>query len=170
MEEQTDLLGIPIPSTDNTFIAFVVVHIFISLAAVVSGLMAMLAEKTSRNHPRFGKLYFWSVSFSFVTVLILAFMRWPHNVHLLVIGVMTFGLCYTGRNLAQRKSPGWTRLHTICMGLSYVLLLTGFYVDNGKNLPFWRMFPQWFFYIFPSAIGTPIIIKILASHPLNKRY
>jgi hypothetical protein len=55
------------------------------------------------------------------------------------------------------------------MGLSYVRLLTGFYVDNGKNLPFWRMFPEWVFYIFPAIVGIPIILKILVTHPLNKR-
>ena len=30
------------------------------------------------------------------------------------------------------------KLHITGMGTSYVLLLTAFYVDNGKNLPLWR--------------------------------
>ena len=28
------------------------------------------------------------------------------------------------------------------MGASYILLLTAFYVDNGKNLPLWRELPE----------------------------
>lgn len=169
MEEQTDLFGIPIPSADPVFLTFIVIHIGISILAVVTGFMAMLADKASIRHKRNGSIYFWSISFSFLTVVILSLMRWPHNVHLLTIGVLTSCLTFAGRKLAKGKSKGWTRLHTICMGLSYVLLLTGFYVDNGKNLPFWRLFPGWFFYLFPSIIGLPIIIKVLRTHPLNRR-
>jgi hypothetical protein len=95
-------------------------------------------------------------------------MRWPHNIHLLVIGVLTFCLTFTGRTLAKKRPTRWTRIHTVCMGMSYVLLLTGFYVDNGKNLPFWWMFPEWFFYVFPAVVGVPIILKVLMTHPLNK--
>lgn len=163
------MFGIPVPSTDPVFLAFVIVHIAISLVAVISGLLAMFSEKTSTRHRANGRVYFWSISISFVTVLILSFMRWPHNIHLLTIGVLTFGLAFLGRKLAKVKSRGWTRIHTICMGLSYVLLLTGFYVDNGKHLPFWNMFPTWFFYLFPLLVGIPIIIRVLRTHPLNKR-
>ena len=169
MQEQTDLFGIPVPSTDKVFLSFVVVHIMISLMAVATGLMAMFAEKTSSRHKRNGSLYFWAISFSFITVAVLSFMRWSHNIHLFTIGILTFSLAYAGRKLARVKSDGWTRIHTVCMGLSYVFLLTGFYVDNGKNLPFWKMFPQWFFYLFPAMIGVPIIIRAVINHPLNKR-
>lgn len=169
MEEQTDLFGIPIPSTDPIFLTFIIIHIGISLIAVVAGLVAMLAEKTSRRHQKNGRLYFWSISFSFLTVVVLSLMRWPQNIHLLTIGILTFCLTFAGRKLAKTKSKGWTRLHTVCMGLSYILLLTGFYVDNGKNLPFWKIFPQWFFYVFPSVVGVPIIIKVLRTNRLNKR-
>ena len=138
-------------------------------ATVATGLFAMFADKKSIRHKKNGKIYFWSISFSFGTVLILSFMRWPHNVHLLIIGTFTFCLTFMGRKLAKSKTKDWTRTHTICMGVSYILLLTGFYVDNGKNLPFWSMFPAWFFYFFPSVVGIPIIIKVLMTHPLNKR-
>jgi uncharacterized membrane protein len=168
MNEQTDLFGIPVPSTDKIFLAFIILHIAISLAAVVSGLIAMLVEKGSVRHKTNGRIYFWSISSSFITVVILSLMRWPHNIHLLTIGVLTLTLAFAGRKLAKDKSTGWTRLHTICMGMSYVLLLNGFYVDNGKNLPFWNMFPVWSFYIFPSMIGIPVIVRVLKRHPLNK--
>jgi hypothetical protein len=169
VQEQTDLFGIPIPSTDKVFLAFVVIHIMISMAAVISGLVAMFAEKTSKRHKRNGMIYFWSMSLAFVTVLILSIMRWPHNIHLLIIGIVAFGTAYAGRKFAKAQAGSWTRLHTVCMGLSYVFLLTGFYVDNGKHLPFWRMFSQLFFYVFPSLIGIPIIINALLKHPLNRK-
>jgi hypothetical protein len=168
MNETTDLFGIPIPSTDRIFIAGVVLHIFIAFVAVLSGLMAMFSDKSGKKHPVAGRVYFWTMLSSFLTIIFLAAMRWPHNIHLLLIGTFAFAFTFLGRMLAKSHTRNGTRLHTICMGLSYVLLLTGFYVDNGKNLPFWRQFPQWFFWIFPAMIGIPIIVIVLKRHPLNK--
>ena len=169
MKEETILFGIPVPSTNKLFLIIVAVHIALGLICVISGLVSMLSEKGNRLHTLAGKVYFWCMSFSFTTVLILSFMRWPHNIHLLTIGVFNFGVTLTGRQLAKVKPRNWTRLHTTSMGFSYILLLTGFYVDNSKNLPFWRIFPEWFFYVFPAAVGIPIIIKVLLSHPLNRQ-
>ncbi len=52
------------------------------------------------------------------------------------------------------------------MGLSYILMLTAFYVDNGKNLPLWRELPQIAFWFLPSAVGVPLILYALLWHPL----
>lgn len=168
MENTTDLFGIPVPSTDKIFLTFVVLHILISLVSVVSGLVAMLMRKGSGKHNTYGKIYFWSMISAFVTVVILSVMRWPHNTHLLLIGCLAVAFTFTGYRHAKAKSKNWTRLHTICMGSSYILLLTGFYVDNGKHLPFWNQFPDLFFYMFPSMAGIPIILYALFNHPLNK--
>lgn len=168
MEETTDLFGIPVPSTDRVFLTFVVIHIAISLICVMSGLLAMLANKGGKRHSIYGKVYFWSMLSAFVTVVILSIMRWPHNIHLLSIGILAAISAYLGWRLTKNQRKNWTRLHTILMGSSYIFLLTGFYVDNGKNLPVWRLFPQWFFWVFPVAVGLPIILKVLKTHPLNR--
>jgi len=169
MEETTDLFGIPVPSTNKVFLSFVIIHILISIVAVLSGLMAMLMEKGRAKHSYCGRIYFWSILAAFPTVVILSIMRWPHNIHLLSVGVLTVTLTFIGYRLAKTNPRNWPRVHTICMGGSYILLLTGFYVDNGKNLPFWNLFPQWFFWMFPALVGTPIILYVLGKHPLNKR-
>jgi uncharacterized membrane protein len=169
MEETTDIFGIPVPSTDRFFLTFIVIHILISLICVVSGLISMLTEKGGKRHLMYGRIYFWSMLSAFVTVGILSVMRWPHNIHLLSIGILTVTCTYIGRRMARAKQNGWTRLHTVFMGSSYILLMTGFYVDNGKNLPVWKLFPQWFFWVFPAAVGIPIIVKVLRSHPLNRK-
>lgn len=169
MQETSDLFGIPVPSGDPVFIGFVVIHILISSIAVFSGLLAMFANKLKQSHQISGNVYFWSMIGSFVTVITLSVMRWPHNIHLLSIGTLAVIFTITGRQLAKSKRTNWTRLHTVCMGMSYLLLLTGFYVDNGKNLPLWKLLPQWMFYIIPSLVGIPIIIKEYFTHPLNRR-
>jgi hypothetical protein len=168
MVEETDLFGIPIPSRDPVFIFIIIVHIGLGLLCVVSGLVAILTEKGKKKHSAAGKFYYWGMVFAFLTTILLSVMRWPHNIHLLSIGIFAFGFTYAGRRFAKFQPTNWTRWHTTCMGLSYTLLLTGFYVDNGKNLPFWNQFPQWFFWVFPSIVGIPIIIRVLLTHPLNK--
>jgi hypothetical protein len=169
MEETTNIFGIPVPSTDKVFLTFVVIHILISLISVLSGFSAMLIKKTNKRHSYFGRIYLWSMVSAYGTVVILSVMRWRHNIHLLTIGTLAVVFTYTGYRLARNQKKNWTRLHTICMGLSYIFLLTGFYIDNGKNLPFWRQFPQWFFWVFPSTVGIPIIVYALLRNPLNRR-
>jgi hypothetical protein len=169
MEESTNLFGIPVPSTNKVFLGFVIVHILISIMAVLSGVLAMLLEKRKGKHTYYGRIYFWSIVSSFPIVVILSIMRWPYNVHLLSIGILTITVTFAGYKMAKAQPKDWQRLHTICMGSSYILLLTGFYVDNGKNLPFWRLFPQWFFWVFPAFVGIPIVLYVLRKHPLNRR-
>lgn len=168
MEEETILFGVPVPSTNKVFLTIVVIHIFLGIICVLAGLLAMLAVKTGTRHKLAGKTYYVAMLFAFITTVILSIMRWPHNTHLLIIGILAFAMTHTGKRLAYAHSKNWTRLHTICMGTSYILLLTGFYVDNGKNLPFWNQFPQLFFWFFPAAVGVPIIILTLKRHPLNR--
>jgi len=55
------------------------------------------------------------------------------------------------------------------MGLSYILMLTAFYVDNGKHLPLWKELPQIAFWLLPSACGVPVIAWALRRHPLARR-
>jgi hypothetical protein len=56
------------------------------------------------------------------------------------------------------------------MGLSYILLLTAFYVDNGKNLPLWNKLPQIAFWVLPAAAGIPFIVRALLRHPLVRGF
>lgn len=168
IQQNSELFGLPLASDNRGFVTLIIIHILLSLGAVLSGLIAMLKDKNSRAHSIFGKLYYWSIISAFVTVIALVVIRWPHNNHLFLIGTVTTVLVFAGRRLARNKKAKWARLHTICMGCSYILLLTGFYVDNGEHLPFWKQFPQWFFYIFPALIGVPIIALVLKRHPLTR--
>ena len=47
------------------------------------------------------------------------------------------------------------------MAVSYIALLTGFYVDNGPNLPLWNLLPHFLYWLLPAAIGTPLLLRAL---------
>ncbi|KAA5542022.1 hypothetical protein [Adhaeribacter rhizoryzae] len=167
--EVTFIFGVPVPSDNKLFLAIIVIHIVLGLICIISGMVAMLSQKTTKIHATAGKTYYWGMTVLFITVVITSLMRWPFNTHLLIVGTVAYALTFVGQRVAKSHRPNWTRLHTVSMGLSFVLLLTGFYVDNGKNLPFWNQFPQLFFWLFPAAIGIPIIVYVFYRHPLNKR-
>jgi hypothetical protein len=168
-EDETIIFGIPVPSDNKVFLAFIVVHIILGLICTISGVTAMLSRKAHGLHSKAGKIYYWSMTALFITVVITSVMRWPHNVHLLIVGTLAYTLTVIGKRFARPVMQKRSRIHTVCMGFSFVLLMTGFYVDNGKNLPFWNQFSQLFFWLFPSAIGIPIILYVFFNHPLNKR-
>ena len=57
-----------------------------------------------------------------------------------------------------RHRPGDTG-HIAGMGITYVAMLTAFYVDNGPHLPLWDRLPVITFWLLPSAIGASIIAR-----------
>jgi hypothetical protein len=166
----TIALGIPIPSTDPVFLAIVGVHVLFGLAAVITGAVAMLSSKGRGRHSNWGAIYFWCLGGVFVTMSALSFMRWAENYHLFLLGALSFGFAYFGRSAARRRWHQWPRLHLSGMGASYILMLTAFYVDNGKNLPLWKELPEVAFWILPSAIGVPLILNALFRHPLVRGF
>jgi uncharacterized membrane protein len=165
-ENTTVVLGIPLPSTDPVFLAIVGVHVLVGLAAVITGAVAMLSKKGRGRHSNLGTLYFWCLFGVFVTMSALSFMRWADNYHLFILGTLSFASAYFGRTAARRRWHQWPRLHLTGMGASYILMLTAFYVDNGKNLPVWKELPEIAFWLLPSAIGVPVILYALFRHPL----
>jgi hypothetical protein len=105
----------------------------------------------------------------FVTATALSVARWAEDYHLFILGALALTAAYLARSAARLRWRGWVRHHITGMGLSYILLLTAFYVDNGKSLPLWKELPYWTFWILPSAIGAPIVIYALLRHPLARQ-
>ncbi|HEY3887005.1 MAG TPA: hypothetical protein VGL73_00415 [Caulobacteraceae bacterium] len=158
--------GIPIPSTSPAFLAGVGVHVLAGLTCVLTGAVAMLSRKARGRHSNFGTVYFWGLIVVFASSCGLAIVRWAEDYPLLILGSLAMASAGFGRSALRRRWPGWVRLHISGMGASYVLLLTAFYVDNGRNLPVWRHLPQIAFWLGPSAIGLPITAYALLRHRL----
>lgn len=165
MAASTIIFGIPVPSADPIFLALVVVHILFGLSAVVTGVVAMASPKGRGRHSQFATVYFWSLFGVFATMTALSVMRWAEDYPLFVLGASAFASAYFGRAAIRAKRP---RLHLGGMAASYILMLTAFYVDNGKNLPLWRELPQMAFWFIPAAIGVPLTAYYLVRLPKFK--
>lgn len=166
----TVLFGIPIPSDSPLFLSIVGIHVLFGSAAVIAGAAAMLSPKGRGRHSNFGTIYFWCLCGLFVTMSTLALMRWQEDYDLFILGALSFGTAGLGRTILRQRWRQWPRLHLTCMSASYVLMLTAFYVDNGKNLPLWRELPQIAFWILPALLAAPLVGYALRFHPVALAY
>jgi hypothetical protein len=162
----TIIAGIPVPSTSRVFLTIVGFHILVGLTCAIAGIVAMLNTKGRGRHSNFGTIYFWCLSVVVGSATVLALVRWAEDDHLFFLGLFSLAAAYWSRTALRHRWRNWTSQHATGMGVSYILLLTAFYVDDGKSLPFWRELPQIAFWILPSAIGIPIIVYVLLRHPL----
>jgi len=170
IDNTTNLAGIEIPSTDPLFLAVVVgIHIPLGLVCVAVGALAMLSKKGRGRHSTLGQIYFWSLLALFMSATFLSAIRWVENFHLFVLGMMAFASAWFGRAALRQRWSYWTRLHIAGMGLSYVLMLAAFYVDNGKQLPLWKHLPHFMYWLLPLLAGLPLIVRALLWHPLVQK-
>jgi len=153
-----------LPDTRPVFVVVLGVHVVAGLVAVASGLVAAVSRKRTGRHPRAGRVYVGALATVAVTAAGLAVLRWPLDVHLLVLGVIALVCGLGGYAARRRRRPGWARRHIAGMGSSYVVLLTAFYVDNGPLLPLWQLLPAWTFWVLPALIGAPVIAAALRRY------
>jgi hypothetical protein len=170
--ETTIVFGVPVPSVDPFFLAVVRCHILVGIICVVAGIAAMLSQKRRGQHSTFGTIYYWCLSVLVVSATGLSLVQWTENYHLFFLGVLSFIAATIARTALRQSWRNRLRVHLASMGVSYILMLTAFYVDNGKNLPLWRELPQWAFWVLPAAVGVPIIMFVMFRHPLivNRRH
>lgn len=165
----TDVLGINIPSEPPIFLTVVGLHTLVGLACVIAGVGAMLSKKRKGRHTAFGTVYFWCLAAVFVSAIALSIARWAEDYHLFVLGALAFATALFGHSAMKYRWPSWVRLHISGMGASYILLLTAFYVDNGKNLPGWKELPVIAYWTVPAVVGIPIIVWAMLRHPLARQ-
>jgi hypothetical protein len=164
-----DVLGINIPSESPIFLTVVGLHALVGLACVIAGVAAMLSEKRKGRHTTFGTVYFWCLAAVFVSATALSIVRWAEDYHLFVLGTLAFATALFGRSAMKHHWPSWVRLHISGMGASYILLLTAFYVDNGKSLPGWKELPVIAYWTVPAVVGIPIIAWAMLRHPIARQ-
>lgn len=139
------------------------VHVAAGLAAVILGAAAMFAPKRRGPHPRRGRRYLTALSVVAATAAVIAIAR-PHTAYLLILGGIALGCATVGYTARQMRWRGWLPWHITGMSLSYIAMLTAFYVDNGPRLPLWRLLPPVTFWFLPAAVGLPLLARALHRH------
>jgi hypothetical protein len=153
--------GIEIPSAGPVFAVALGVHIVGGVWSVVTGAAAATARKRPGRHPRAGLLYLWGIGLMFATAAVMSTIRWRQDAHLFAIAIVAAGLAAIGWFFRPTRRPARFTWHAIGMGGSYIALLAGFYVDNGPQLPLWRLLPHWTYWALPIVIGGPLVLLAL---------
>jgi hypothetical protein len=133
----------------------------------VTGAIAALSPKRPATPPG-GTLYSRSLTVVVASAAWLAALCWPQDAYLLVLGTLALAAATLGRTARRRQWRWqrwrWVRLHLTGICTSYILLLTAFYVDNGKHLPIWQRLPHLAYWLVPSAVGLPLVARALTRH------
>lgn len=161
MPQAGQILGTEVGSTAPAFLAFLAVHVAAALSAVITGALAALSRKGTARHIRAGRWYYLALGTAFASATVLAVMRWRQDYELFIIGAIAFGAAFVGRRHRRQHRPGDSP-HIAGMGVSYVAMLTAFYVDNGPHLPLWDRLPHLSFWFIPSLVGAPIVVRSLS--------
>ena len=155
------VVGLEIPSAGPVFAVALGVHVIGGMWSVITGALAATARKRPGRHPRAGLLYVWGIGVVFVTAAVMATIRWREDAHLFAIAVVAAGLAAIGWFFRPTRRPSYFTWHAVGMGGSYIALLTGFYVDNGPQLPLWKLLPHWMYWALPISIGAPLVLLAL---------
>jgi len=154
------ILGDEVGSAAPAFLAVLAVHVLAGLTAVITGAVAALVRKGSPRHVQAGRWYYRAITAVFATATALAAMRWAQDWYLLALGAAAFTAATAGYLHRRLHRPGDTG-HIAGMGIAYTAMLTAFYVDNGPHLPLWDRLPALAFWLLPSAIAAPLIIRAI---------
>ena len=162
--------GFVVASNSPLFLVVLAVHILSALTCVVSGVLAMFAEKKRGQHSKSGAVYYWFLWVVFITATIITIIRFKEDLPLFILGLVALFSAYIGRKAQKSHRKSRIIVHITGMGISFIFLLTAFYVDNGKFLPVWRNFNYLMYWLLPGAVGIPVILITLFRHPLARNY
>lgn len=167
MPTEADPLTPLVPAGEHLsplFVGLLLVHIAAGLVSVVSGAGAAASRKRRGRHPRFGTVYYAGLLVVFLTTVGMGTLRWAQDSYLVALGTLSFATASLGYVARKIRWKNWTRYHIVGMGLSYIVLLTAFYVDNGARLPVWDHLPPITYWLLPSLVGIPLIVRAWRRH------
>jgi hypothetical protein len=151
-----DIGGLQVPDAGPVFFTALAAHVAAGGTAVIAGLLAATARKRPGRHPVAGRIYLWAISTVFVTATVMAGLRWHQDWHLFLIAAAAAGPAWAGWQVRQRRPRRWMAWHASAMAVSYSALFTGFYVDNGPQLPLWDRLPHLVYWLLPTVVAAPL--------------
>jgi hypothetical protein len=154
-----------------SFFLPLIVHILAGLTTVITGIVAFSMPKRQARHPRWGRRYLLAYTLVFLTATVLSVERWSVDAYLFFIALLGYGFALGGSVASRfRLEPWlmrllgkhWVIAHIVGTIGSYIVLLTGFYVDNAHLIPLLNHLPQLTFWVPPTVIGIPFIVRSIS--------
>lgn len=149
-----------------SFFIPLVVHVLAALTTAITGIVVFSLPKGRRGHQRWESGYVLAYSVVFLTVTILAVQQWQADAYLFFLIVIGYALALGAYGIGRLRLESWAEnmpakpwvvAHIVGMIGSYVVLWTGFFVDNGHKIPGLEHLPSLAFWVVPSLIGLAFL-------------
>jgi len=153
------------------------VHALAGLTTGVTGVVAFRAPKRRGRHHRWGTYYLWAYTVVFFTATILSVQRWAADAYLFFLALTGYGFALAGYGARRfRREPWlmcwlgkqWVVAHIVRVIGSYIVLWTAFYVDNAHLIPGLNQLPPLTFWVLPTMIGIPFIVRSISRFVPNR--
>jgi hypothetical protein len=162
-----------------TFFLPLVVHALAGLTSGITGILTFIAPKRPGRHHQWGERYLVAYSVAVLMAIILSVQHWPADAYLFGLALLGGSFALTGYSARRlREDPtvqrllgaNWVVVHIVGMIGSYVVLWTAFYVDNAHLFPLVNRLPVLVFWVGPTAIAVPFLVRSLSRFAVASKH
>ncbi len=116
-----------------------------------------------------GEIYHGFYAVVFITAVVMSVIHWEESAYLFYIGIFSYALALLGYLAAKKRWKNWIGTHIGGMLGSYIGIVTATIVVNVPNIPMLNELPALLFWLLPTIIGTPFIIRVGNKYKPKKK-
>lgn len=103
---------------------FLYIHIAAGFSALLLGIIAIFATQRQTVHKTTGAIFFWAINIVAITSVVLSLNRTPINSFLLVIGILSFYVNFTGYRAVKLKNKPAQFADKLVTGIMFLTTLS----------------------------------------------
>jgi hypothetical protein len=149
-------------------LTMLIIHIAAGCLSIGIGLIAMFAPKRRGRHTISGILYYWLVTAVCASAIVMSIINWSVSSYLFYVAIFSYLFALLGYIAYKKKWKNWMVSHIAGMGGSYIAMVTGFIVVNQSKVHYLNQMPTFVFWLLPTIIGTPILMKVGNKYDIRK--
>lgn len=142
------------------FNLFLYTHVVTGFICLISGMFAMSLKKKKGKHTITGEIYQWAYVLVFISSIVMSILHWEESAYLFYIALFSYALCLMGYLASKLRWRNWLTSHISGMLGSYIGIVTATIVVNISKVPILNELPILLFWLLPTIIGTPLIVKV----------
>ncbi|CAM4257250.1 DUF2306 domain-containing protein [Bacillus paramycoides] len=144
----------------SIFNMILIIHILFGAICLITGIVAMLAQKKKGKHTEWGEIYHASYVVITITAIILSLLNWDKIAYLFYVAIISYAFAIYGYLARKKRWKNWLGHHIRGMLGSYIGAVT----NIGMYIPVINLLPPIWFWFLPTLIGIPLVSSV------SKRY